>query len=207
MSLHCKSRLQFVPVNIPALSLPVCAYKLANARLTFLLYLDRPFVLLAALTHLRRFIDSAATLQLLQQFAVEQHWHVPVFVKIDAGNKRAGVPDVDAFDLVQAVHALGEGHAAGVRLLGIYSHSGHAYTCTCLAEAQACAAEECSRMSQLCRRLEAAGVQVPIVSIGSVCCINVPAQLPCIDTCLQTPTASVLADVKGARQGWDVHPG
>jgi D-serine deaminase-like pyridoxal phosphate-dependent protein len=91
-----------------------------------------------------------------------------VFVKIDAGNKRAGVPDTDALDLVRAVDLLGKGEGAGVQLLGIYSHSGHAYACTCQAEAQACAAEECHRMSQLCQRLEAAGVQVPVVSIGSV---------------------------------------
>jgi D-serine deaminase-like pyridoxal phosphate-dependent protein len=115
-----------------------------------------------------RFIDCAETLQQLQQFAVAHRWLVPVFVKIDAGNQRAGVPDAAAFDLVAEVHELGKGNDVGVQLLGIYSHSGHAYACTCLAEAQECAADECRRMAELCERLEKAGIQVPVISVGSV---------------------------------------
>jgi D-serine deaminase-like pyridoxal phosphate-dependent protein len=115
-----------------------------------------------------RFIDCADTLQQLQQFAVAHRWLVPVFVKIDAGNKRAGVPDAAAYDLVAEVHELGKGRDVGVQLLGIYSHSGHAYACTCAAEALECAADECRRMGELCERLEKAGIQVPVISVGSV---------------------------------------
>ncbi len=89
-------------------------------------------------------------------------------MKIDAGNKRAGVPDADAVHLVSAVFELGKRQGGGVELMGVYSHSGHAYSCTCVAQSQACAAEECSRMSELCKRLEAAGITVPVVSVGSV---------------------------------------
>ena len=35
------------------------------------------------------FIDCAATLRQLQEYAVAHNWHVPVLIKIDAGNKRA----------------------------------------------------------------------------------------------------------------------
>jgi len=115
-----------------------------------------------------RFIDSVATLLQLQEFAVENDWQVPVFIKIDAGNKRAGVPDDDALDIARAVAALENGGRGRVQLLGIYSHSGHAYACTCLAESRACATEEIHRMSMLRARLEASGIGVPVVSVGSV---------------------------------------
>ncbi len=91
-----------------------------------------------------------------------------MLIKIDAGNKRAGVPDADALGIATAVCELGKRQGAGVELMGIYSHSGHAYACTCLHESQACAAEEVARMTDLRARLEAAGVPVPVVSIGSV---------------------------------------
>jgi D-serine deaminase-like pyridoxal phosphate-dependent protein len=115
-----------------------------------------------------RFIDSIATLLQLQDFAVANDWRVPVFIKIDAGNKRAGVPDADALDITRAAAALETGGRGSVQFLGIYSHSGHAYACTCLAESRACAAEEFHRMSELRSRLEASGIGVPVVSVGSV---------------------------------------
>ena len=114
------------------------------------------------------FIDSMPTLLQLQDFAVANDWRVPVLIKIDAGNKRAGVPDSDALEIAQAVAGLERRDGGSVQFLGIYSHSGHAYACTCLAESRACAAEECRRMGELCARLEASGVRVPVVSVGSV---------------------------------------
>jgi D-serine deaminase-like pyridoxal phosphate-dependent protein len=99
---------------------------------------------------------------------VAHNWHVPVLIKIDAGNKRAGVPDSDALDIAREASGFRTGEGAGVQLMGVYSHSGHAYACQCLAEAQACAVEEFGRMGELCARLEAAGIQVPFVSVGSV---------------------------------------
>ena len=123
------------------------------------------------------FIDCADTLQQLQDFAVKHHWHVPVLIKIDAGNKRAGVPDADALQIARAVWELGKAGGPGVQLMGIYSHSGHAYACTCLAESQERAAEECRRMSTLCARLEAAGIAVAVVSVGSVRLLLLPIVL------------------------------
>ena len=123
------------------------------------------------------FIDCEDTLQQLQHFAVEHHWHVPVLIKIDAGNKRAGVPDADALQIARAVWELGKAGGPGVQLMGIYSHSGHAYACSCLAESQQRAAEECTRMSSLCARLEAAGIAVAVVSVGSVRLLLLPIVL------------------------------
>jgi D-serine deaminase-like pyridoxal phosphate-dependent protein len=114
------------------------------------------------------FIDCAATLRQLQEYAMAHNWHVPVLIKIDAGNKRAGVPDSDALDIAREASGFGTGEGAGVQLMGVYSHSGHAYACQCLAEAHACAVEEFRRMGELCARLEAAGIHVPFVSVGSV---------------------------------------
>ena len=137
--------------------------------LTLTLTLATAFVaVLLSIPILFSFIDCAATLQQLQEYAVAHNWHVPVMIKIDAGNKRAGVPDNDALDIARQASAFATGGGAGVQLMGIYSHSGHAYACQCLAEAQACAAEEFRRMGELCARLETAGVQVPFVSVGSV---------------------------------------
>ena len=78
------------------------------------------------------------------------------------------MPDSDALEIAQAVASLEHRDGGSVQFLGIYSHSGHAYACTCLAESRACAAEECHRMGALCARLEASGISVPVVSIGSV---------------------------------------
>jgi D-serine deaminase-like pyridoxal phosphate-dependent protein len=78
------------------------------------------------------------------------------------------VPDCDALEIAQAVAGLERRDGGSVQFLGIYSHSGHAYACTCLAESRACAAEECRRMGELCARLEASGIRVPVVSVGSV---------------------------------------
>jgi D-serine deaminase-like pyridoxal phosphate-dependent protein len=124
------------------------------------------------------FIDCEDTLQQLQDFAVEHHWHVPVLIKIDAGNKRAGVPDADALHIARAVWELGKAGGPGVQLMGIYSHSGHAYACTCLAETQQRAAEECARMRSLCTRLQAAGIAVAVVSVGSVSSLSLAVALP-----------------------------
>lgn len=109
------------------------------------------------------FIDSAAHVAMLST-APEVPVHV--WVKIDAGYARAGVPwhaHDQLLSIVQALHSLPH-----VEWMGLYSHSGNAYNST-EGQVGACAValQETERLAAAATVLAEAGHVPPILSAGS----------------------------------------
>lgn len=87
-----------------------------------------------------------------------------VHVKVDCGYHRAGVDPASPL-LLELAQRIGE--RTSLRFGGILTHAGHAYHAHDLAAVRAIAAEERDRMRAAAARLEAAGIAVPVVSVGS----------------------------------------
>jgi len=87
-----------------------------------------------------------------------------VFLKVDAGNRRAGVDPASegAADLARRLHESGT-----VAFQGILVHGGQSYACRGRDAIVAAAEEERSGAVGFAKRLRATGVPCPCVSIGS----------------------------------------
>lgn len=117
-------------------------------------------VAIAGRATLRLVVDSPEALD-----AVEATGHpFHVWLKVDAGYHRAGA-DPEGESAVELARAL----AGSERLTfdGVLSHSGQAYDARSREEAAEAAEEERAVMVGFSTRLEAAGVRVPAVSVGS----------------------------------------
>eukprot|EP00741_Cyanophora_paradoxa_P021688 tig00000241_g20934.t1 len=127
------------------------------------------------------FLDSMEALRDVEAFAAGRSPTVTfhAFIKVDTGYRRAGVEYRSALliELAKAVAA-----SKAVRLTGIYSHAGHSYAAESAPAAHAAAREEAERMVEACGRLREAGVEVPVVSVGSTpsasCCEEYPRPPP-----------------------------
>lgn len=109
-----------------------------------------------------------------------------VFLKVDCGYHRAGVDPSDpaSIDLARRIAT-----GPGTTLVGVYAHSGHAYNCAGgSASATEVARAEAATTAGFAAALRAAGLSVPVVSVGS------------------TP-ASVHFDATMADGVTEVHPG
>eukprot|EP01133_Synstelium_polycarpum_P018607 gene18607-22267_t len=113
----------------------------------------------SALVNFRRDNPSAAT----------KKWSV--FVKIDCGYHRAGASPT-APQTIELVDSIVNKHSADFEFQGIYTHSGHSYRCQTPAEIGKVAVDEATVAGEFARRLRAASLPCPTVSIGStpVCC-------------------------------------
>ncbi|MBN1337126.1 MAG: alanine racemase [Deltaproteobacteria bacterium] len=87
-----------------------------------------------------------------------------VLLKVDCGAHRAGVDPLDpaAIDLAVAIAT-----APHLRFAGVLAHAGHAYRCRSRAEAAGVAAHERDETVAFADRLRRAGLEVPVVSVGS----------------------------------------
>ena len=128
-------------------------------------------------------LDGERALHELEACAAAAGVRVPVFLKIDCGNHRAGVdpasPDAVAFAVRLA-------RSERLDFRGLLAHAGHAYACRDRREIAAAAREEREVTVGFAERLRAEGVRVDEVSIGS------------------TPTLSVAEDLTGVTE---VRPG
>lgn len=127
--------------------------------------LDR--LMTAARTHhcdLRLIVDSRPGLDLLAARASEHGFSPGVFIKIDVGLHRCGCrPDDPAIlSLAQSIH-----QHPRLRFRGLLSHAGHAYGANDRSAVAAIAEDERQTMLDVARRLEAAGIPVPEISVGA----------------------------------------
>ncbi len=105
------------------------------------------------------------------------------FLKVDCGYRRAGVdPESPAGQGL----ALRIAESPALEFAGILTHAGHSYRCRNREEIQAVAREEREVMTRFAARLEAAGIPVPEISIGS------------------TPTMAVVENLEGVTE---IRPG
>lgn len=115
-------------------------------------------------TDLRFIADGDATVDALAAAAAREGVTVGVFVKIDVGLHRVGLEVGDPRLVPLARRIAG---TKGLRLAGILSHAGHAYGGGDAAGVRAIARAEAALMVEAKAALEAAGLAVPEVSVGS----------------------------------------
>lgn len=87
-----------------------------------------------------------------------------VFLKVDCGSHRCGVEphSNEAFEIPRLI-----ANASNLNFAGILTHAGHSYSARSEEELAAVARHERDSMTELAAQLESAGIEVPIVSIGS----------------------------------------
>ena len=112
----------------------------------------------------RWIVDSRPGLELLAGRAEAHRLVTGVSIKIDVGLHRCGCRPGDP--AIQALAGTIQAHP-WLRLIGLLSHAGQAYGAANRREVATIAEDERRTMLAAARRLEAAGVAVPEISVGS----------------------------------------
>ncbi|HSH37377.1 MAG TPA: alanine racemase [Chthoniobacterales bacterium] len=115
-------------------------------------------------TDLRVVVDSRIATELLAGIAIELQMTVGAFVEIDVGLRRCGLSESDPAIVELARFVCSSSH---VHFAGLLSHAGHAYGAANASGAAAVAADECRILQRVRSEVEAAGIVVPEVSVGS----------------------------------------
>jgi D-serine deaminase-like pyridoxal phosphate-dependent protein len=108
--------------------------------------------------------DDPGALPALDRVCAARGVRVPVLLEVDCGDARTGVSpdDPGAASTCRAILA-----APHLRFAGLLTHAGHSYDARDPAARARIAAEECSAIVGLSRRLRADGIEVPALSVGS----------------------------------------
>lgn len=109
---------------------------------------------------LRVILDTLEAAEALRTFCSAERIGIEALIEIDSDGHRAGVEAEDAL-LVAIGRALGDG------LAGVMTHAGASYECRTRGEFEAMAEQERSLTVKAAERLRAAGLDCPIVSVGS----------------------------------------
>jgi D-serine deaminase-like pyridoxal phosphate-dependent protein len=142
-----------------------------------LVYVPRALELAARIT-LRLVLDSAEALGTLESACAGSGAAVHVWLKVDCGDGRAGVP-VESPRVLELARCLAGSPA--LRFDGLISHSGSTYPARTRDEVVRAAERERAGMAGCARRLREAGCPVPAVSIGSTPAMAVLERLDGID--------------------------
>lgn len=108
--------------------------------------------------------DDLETAALLNESARRAGVTINLFLKVDCGYHRCGVEpqSAAAFEIPRFIVA-----ASNLRFAGILTHAGHSYHARSKDEVLAIARHERDSMTEYAETLRAAGLPVPVVSIGS----------------------------------------
>jgi D-serine deaminase-like pyridoxal phosphate-dependent protein len=119
---------------------------------------------------LKLLLDHETTLWELESFGSAQGVFFSVLLKVDCGYHRAGVDPERSESVAFAERVARSPH---LKLEGVLTHAGHAYTCRSREEVRAVAERERAVMARFAARLRTAGVLVSEVSAGSTptCCV------------------------------------
>src|SRR5262245_14772643 len=109
-------------------------------------------------------LDNAPAAQAVAAHDTTLGLKIPVLVEIDSDGARAGVAP-DSAALVEIGKLLDE--SAGAELRGVLTHAGASYHCTGIAAIRAMAEQERRSAVNAAKALRAAGMQAPVVSVGS----------------------------------------
>jgi D-serine deaminase-like pyridoxal phosphate-dependent protein len=88
---------------------------------------------------------------------------VPVLLEVDCGHGRLGrPPGAPSLELAKEISRV-----AGVRLIGVTSHAGHAYAAKSESEIRAIAEREATGLAETAALMQAAGIDAAEISVGS----------------------------------------
>jgi D-serine deaminase-like pyridoxal phosphate-dependent protein len=113
---------------------------------------------------LRVILDTLEAAEAVQAFAAAEGLVMEALIEIDSDGRRAGVA-ADSELLLEVGRRLSSG--PGTRLGGVMTHAGGSYACRASAEFKALAEHERALTVRAAHRLRAAGLSIPIVSVGS----------------------------------------
>ncbi len=122
-------------------------------------------------------VDSVAGARALAAVLLEAQCSLDVLLKVDVGFHRAGVLPADAPAVAHQIAGL-----AGLRLKGVFTFAGHAYSATSLAEIEAIGRAEGETLVAVADTLRREGLAIEEISVGS------------------TPTAAVARKVGGVTE-------
>ncbi|MDH5748634.1 MAG: alanine racemase [Rhodospirillales bacterium] len=126
--------------------------------------LDRAGALIRQGCSLTLMTDDAAIAAAITEKGRAMGLTIAVLIEIDCGEHRAGLaPGSD--ELLAIAKILNDG--PGTALKGVLTHAGHSYACRTVDEMAAVAEDERLSAALAGVRLHAAGLPVPIVSVGS----------------------------------------
>jgi D-serine deaminase-like pyridoxal phosphate-dependent protein len=113
---------------------------------------------------LRLIADSHAGVDAISAAAIRMGTRAQLFLKIDVGLYRCGLREDDPRLEELALRIGGDDN---LHFMGILSHAGHAYGAGTVEQVRLIAEEERRIMGRVRERLEAAGMELPEVSVGS----------------------------------------
>jgi D-serine deaminase-like pyridoxal phosphate-dependent protein len=119
-------------------------------------------------------VESAEGVSRWDERARRAGVRVSVMLEIDSGMGRTGVaPGSPAVELARDVAA-----RPGLRLLGVMTHAGHAYEAGSVQEGAAIGRAEGERLVETAQAVRAAGIDCPVVSVGSTPTVRHSSRVP-----------------------------
>ncbi len=106
---------------------------------------------------LRVGVDSVEAVEALARAVAGSARPLEIVVELDSGERRAGVTPDEVVPIAQAAER------AGLRPVGVFTHGGHAYE----AGRAVAAADEADVVRRAAEALRAAGLETPVLSVGS----------------------------------------
>jgi len=119
-------------------------------------------------------VDSVEAARQLSEAAGRYGVHFDLFLEVDSGLNRCGLSPGDAVvDLARQVLRL-----AGLEVAGVCTHAGHAIRATTISERDLIARHEGECVVFTRDRLQAAGIRIREVSVGSSATVRVSGRVP-----------------------------
>jgi D-serine deaminase-like pyridoxal phosphate-dependent protein len=108
-------------------------------------------------------LDSMETARMLAQAARTEGRQFDLFIEVDSDGHRSGVKP-DSAELLSIARYLA---GAGIEVQGVMTHAGASYDCASVQAIRAMAEQERSATVHAAQRLRDAGLECPVVSVGS----------------------------------------
>ncbi|MDM5327128.1 D-TA family PLP-dependent enzyme [Neobacillus sp. CF12] len=136
--------------------------------------INRLIKLLQLGVQLKVSVDNPKSLGYLQKGLEHTPFTLEVWIKVNSGLNRCGVePGQEAVSLAKAIMT----HLK-LKLGGIYTHAGHSYAARSYKEIEAIGLEEGLAVVESANECEAAGINIPVRSVGSTPTYNIAGKVP-----------------------------
>lgn len=120
------------------------------------------------------FVPTVTSLEAAQHLCASVAQEVPVYIKVDAGLGRLGIPMTGALEIIERIHAL-----ANLRLEGLYTHTPFANE-----TGREWASAKLREFNALCANLRARGVKLPVTQAGASSCVLAGLEDQCNAVCV-----------------------